>query len=302
MFILVCCLVTLGAGAAAAGASADEGEPHTKCESAPVTESLPKEPARVGEYQVQPLKDEEFKTILEPPGAAEPRAQALETPSGLLRVHPYEPNHLLGVENGFPYDTNGSFSGFISTGGRWDESAGFGNGFPREFDFPKGTDAFSLYIGFPSGSDFVYPALDPEEDSYASVTSSDGVLAGMIAPRTWRGFHYFSCSNPKGLESITIRANTPIVIGNVAVGGTQYVALGDSFSSGEGNPPFVQADGTTPAPKGDHCDRSTQAYPEVLWKGQLKKLSFRFPACSGARSPEVRNQQGDLSPATRWSR
>jgi lysophospholipase L1-like esterase len=64
-----------------------------------------------------------------------------------------------------------------------------------------------------------------------------------------------------------------------------YVALGDSFSSGEGVPPYQQA---TDVPKTSMCHRSTTAYPP-LRTAQLPKLlatkrtvNLAFGACSGA--------------------
>jgi hypothetical protein len=72
---------------------------------------------------------------------------------------------------------------------------------------------------------------------------------------------------------------TPAVwdLGNSGV----YVALGDSYSSGEGNPPFLA--GTDGA--GDFCHRSSQAYPEVL--GAQIGTSPLFYACSGAKTSDI---------------
>jgi lysophospholipase L1-like esterase len=59
-----------------------------------------------------------------------------------------------------------------------------------------------------------------------------------------------------------------------------YVALGDSFSSGEGNPAFL-------APSdADGCHRSPLAYPELL--GADEGLALRaFVACSGATTTDM---------------
>jgi len=65
---------------------------------------------------------------------------------------------------------------------------------------------------------------------------------------------------------------------------TRYVALGDSYSSGEANTPFIGV--TDGGNSGDGCDRSeSKAYPELL----ASALAFRlqaFVACSGATSDE----------------
>ncbi|MDX2972369.1 SGNH/GDSL hydrolase family protein [Kribbella solani] len=58
-----------------------------------------------------------------------------------------------------------------------------------------------------------------------------------------------------------------------------YVALGDSFSSGEGVPPFL--DNTA-------CHRSTDAYSQVLSRDPLARLQLKsFVACSGAETKDV---------------
>jgi lysophospholipase L1-like esterase len=64
----------------------------------------------------------------------------------------------------------------------------------------------------------------------------------------------------------------------------RYVALGDSYASGEGNPPFDQ--GTdVPGPNGDHCRRSAKAYPRVL---RVKtKVALTHRACSGAQIDDL---------------
>ncbi|MFC8291963.1 SGNH/GDSL hydrolase family protein [Streptomyces sp. NPDC057242] len=69
-----------------------------------------------------------------------------------------------------------------------------------------------------------------------------------------------------------------------------YVALGDSYSSGVGAGSYDGASGD--------CKRSTKAYP-VLWKNVNAPSSFAFTACSGARTGDVTaNQLGPLSTAT----
>ncbi|MBU0479443.1 SGNH/GDSL hydrolase family protein [bacterium] len=62
----------------------------------------------------------------------------------------------------------------------------------------------------------------------------------------------------------------------------QYVALGDSFSSGEGVEPF-HLDSSIPLV--DECHRSTSAYPELL--ASALDLSMVTRACSGATISNV---------------
>ncbi|MFG2331864.1 SGNH/GDSL hydrolase family protein [Streptomyces sp. NPDC048604] len=69
-----------------------------------------------------------------------------------------------------------------------------------------------------------------------------------------------------------------------------YVALGDSYSSGVGAGSYDSASGS--------CKRSTKAYP-VLWKNANAPSSFAFTACSGAVTSDVTaGQLGPLSTAT----
>jgi len=71
--------------------------------------------------------------------------------------------------------------------------------------------------------------------------------------------------------------------------GANYVALGDSYSSGVG----------TGGPySGGNCSRSASAYPQ-LWANSHSPASFGFAACSGARTGDVLSSQvGSLSAST----
>ncbi|WP_406265493.1 SGNH/GDSL hydrolase family protein [Streptomyces sp. NBC_00191] len=69
-----------------------------------------------------------------------------------------------------------------------------------------------------------------------------------------------------------------------------YVALGDSYSSGVGAGSYDSASGS--------CKRSTKAYPK-LWAAAHSPSSFAFTACSGARTGDVTaGQLGPLNSAT----
>ncbi|WP_406001752.1 SGNH/GDSL hydrolase family protein [Streptomyces sp. NBC_00829] len=69
-----------------------------------------------------------------------------------------------------------------------------------------------------------------------------------------------------------------------------YVALGDSYSSGLGAGGYDSASG--------NCKRSTKAYPR-LWAAAHSPSSFAFTACSGARTGDVTaGQLAPLSSAT----
>ncbi|QTZ91148.1 SGNH/GDSL hydrolase family protein [Streptomyces auratus] len=71
---------------------------------------------------------------------------------------------------------------------------------------------------------------------------------------------------------------------------TGYVALGDSYSSGVGAGSYDSASGS--------CKRSAKSYP-ALWAAAHSPSSFRFAACSGARTGDVLSSQlGPLSSTT----
>lgn len=69
----------------------------------------------------------------------------------------------------------------------------------------------------------------------------------------------------------------------------EYVALGDSFSSGEGVEPFLN--GTDEAsPNENRCHRSEDAYPMLLDKDSTQKTKLNlatFVACSGATTSNI---------------
>ncbi|MEV6160998.1 SGNH/GDSL hydrolase family protein [Streptomyces sp. NPDC052052] len=75
-----------------------------------------------------------------------------------------------------------------------------------------------------------------------------------------------------------------------SVQGVDYVALGDSYSSGVGSGSYDSASGD--------CKRSTKAYP-ALWAAANSPSSFAFTACSGARTGDVTSGQlGSLNAST----
>jgi lysophospholipase L1-like esterase len=73
----------------------------------------------------------------------------------------------------------------------------------------------------------------------------------------------------------------------VAPGTGNYVALGDSYSSGEGNPPYLSG---TDVPNGDKCHRSALSYSfDVNNDLGFYAPRFSFHACSGARIGDFYN-------------
>lgn len=93
-----------------------------------------------------------------------------------------------------------------------------------------------------------------------------------------------------GAAVVTIATMVGAVIPAFAATGTNYVALGDSYSSGVGTDDYI-SDGTS-------CDRSPEGYP-ALWAAAHSTASFTLAACSGAKTTDVlANQLGGLSAST----
>lgn len=73
----------------------------------------------------------------------------------------------------------------------------------------------------------------------------------------------------------------------------EYVAMGDSFSSGEGNPSFEYGSDTGT----NSCHRSPKAYPRLLeFDNSLNLGRTSFVACSGAMTYNILNGQDAESP------
>ena len=88
-------------------------------------------------------------------------------------------------------------------------------------------------------------------------------------------------------DNLSLRAQQP------APTGIDYVALGDSYSSGEGNAPYEPASTTDE----DKCHRSQRdAYPKELHLPRVTISTLSFFACSGATSEDVRRQEFKTEP------
>jgi lysophospholipase L1-like esterase len=93
-----------------------------------------------------------------------------------------------------------------------------------------------------------------------------------------------------GAAAVTAAALLGSMAPASAATGTNYVALGDSYSSGVGTDNYY-SDGTS-------CDRSPQGYPE-LWAAAHAGTNITLNACSGAKTSDVLNNQlGGLSAST----
>jgi len=80
-----------------------------------------------------------------------------------------------------------------------------------------------------------------------------------------------------------------VLVPSAVASASQYVALGDSYSSGVGTRVFYEESGS--------CKRSPDAYgPKIA---AARGYTLNFEACSGAKTPEVNEKQlGKLSSST----
>ncbi|WP_328771373.1 SGNH/GDSL hydrolase family protein [Streptomyces sp. NBC_00286] len=110
-----------------------------------------------------------------------------------------------------------------------------------------------------------------------------------------------------GLAVVAAAAVIPFTASG-AEGGSDYVALGDSYSAGTGADPYLSNDATIPpvdtltvnAPPtsvnhNNNCQRSDKAYSALLAKEEGDAdgfiSSYTFAACAGAVSQDVRDRQ-----------
>src|SRR4051794_10031344 len=93
------------------------------------------------------------------------------------------------------------------------------------------------------------------------------------------------CRRMVGLAVVCVGVLVPAA----AASASQYVGLGDSYSSGVGTRVFYSESGS--------CKRSPEAYPPKIAAANGYTLSFQ--ACSGAKTTDVNaNQLGTLSSTT----
>ena len=111
------------------------------------------------------------------------------------------------------------------------------------------------------------------------VIRSTAVLASTVLAAAGLAVPVLATAGPASAATL-VRAVPPV----------NYVALGDSYSSGLGAGSLVGSSGS--------CDRSSVAYPQ-LWANAHAPASFAFAACAGATTSTVLSTQlSALSAAT----
>jgi GDSL-like Lipase/Acylhydrolase family len=116
-------------------------------------------------------------------------------------------------------------------------------------------------------------------DSPIVFSDTAGYTFVSIPNSTLSSYHFFfmkfDLNYPSGYEGKLIPTEPPLA---------RYVAMGDSFSSGEGNAPFEAGTDTS----SNTCHRSPRAYPRLL-QNDLDLGPTAFVACSGAVSDYIIN-------------
>jgi len=169
----------------------------------------------------------------------------------------------------------------VAVGDGW---ATWSNGYAGDVYWTEG--GLSATVALPSGTTafYLYAEPDPFAVFDITATAADGTTSsGTVSVEGDSGASFFGFYTTGGekIASVTVSSATDFAIGEFGINAGSYVALGDSYSSGEGNPPFLA--GTDGG--GDFCHRSPLAYSEVL--GEEIGLNPLFYACSGAVTANI---------------
>jgi hypothetical protein len=158
---------------------------------------------------------------------------------------------------------------------------------------------FSATLNLPPGTSAFYFYAEPNPWAVFTMTAvaQDGTTSGAVSVNGFAGAQYFGfySTGSESIATINVTSNTDFAVGEFGISGASashnnYIALGDSYSSGEGNPPFFAG---TDGPS-DYCHRSPQAYSEVL--GAIYGSAPRFYACSGAVTSDITSTFHDTEP------
>lgn len=134
-----------------------------------------------------------------------------------------------------------------------------------------------LAVGTGSGSGIMLPITNGVPGSPQGTETSDEILIGATCANATTCWAVGATSSQGALASLAV-PQAPVT----------YVALGDSYSSGEGNPPFIQPN--------TGCDRSvSHAWPELVASMFQVKLEALL-ACSGATTAALNNSYEGQEP------
>jgi hypothetical protein len=170
----------------------------------------------------------------------------------------------------------------VQIGDGW---ATWSNGYMGDVYWTGG--ALSAELTLPSNTSAFYFYAEPNPFQVINITAvaKDGSSSssGPVPVDGYFGAQFFGfyTTGTERIAKITISSDVDFAIGEFGINAGAFVALGDSYSSGEGVPPFIAG---TDGP-GDYCHRSSQAYSEVL--GTIYGQMPLFYACSGAVTSDI---------------
>lgn len=138
----------------------------------------------------------------------------------------------------------------------------------------NGLGGYSARAGFSNGSG------DP---NFSYELPGSGINGGLLDSNTTTGLTNYSTTSSvlNSGEIIPGRHIFPVRSGGAPL--TKYVALGDSYQSGEGAGDYL--DGTDTS--SNKCHRSPNAYPQRLVDDGIVHLTLDFGACSGAKTSDL---------------
>ncbi|GLF93083.1 SGNH/GDSL hydrolase family protein [Streptomyces yaizuensis] len=157
---------------------------------------------------------------------------------------------------------------------------------------PRTVGTFSLDVGYID---------DPDSVAVTAHDAKGKQLARKLADR--RGMVRITLT-AKGITSFRVQQVAGESAG-FAVDNLRYprpellAALGDSYSSGEANPPYVKGTDV----KGKGCHRSQKAWPVLLGKNNTAVSRVKHLACSGARTTALtQSYNGEIPQLTALGR
>ncbi len=166
------------------------------------------------------------------------------------------------------------------------------------FTLPPGTHAFYFYAvpRIPATQD--QPCPSPFFGITA--TAQDGTTSGPVSVSGCSARYFgFYTDGSANLTSITVVSpSIDFAVGEFGISSSapqNYVALGESYSAGDGVPPYgVPPNGVPFPPYSYICDQSAAAWPTIVSHDLgFSGSHFSFRACTGARLNE---QNGSTAP------
>lgn len=167
---------------------------------------------------------------------------------------------------------------------------------PPEWISPTPADRSQFSVTPGEATTFTLAARDPDGD--ATIITPLAAPSGLTCGGTASGASYeLDCTwrpTATGSNSIAFQAQdsngAAAGLRSYRVNAPRYVALGDSYSSGQGAGAYERG---TDFPKGNHCRRSANAYPNLVAGRRGIPSSLDFVACSGARTYHLNEAQHD---------